>query len=1143
MMTAILVMSGPAFPQQVPTPPASQRTLVPPPTEEVIELSPFIVSTAQDTGWVANNTLAGSRLRTKLDDIASQMEVFTMEFMNEFGLNSIDDAAIYSLNIENSLEYVSDVDSKSSGVGNLRVRGMGQARRSREFFATTTRSDNYNLDRVTLASGPNPMMFGIGAPTGAIDASLARPIMNRDFNRVRMQVDSWSGIRGEFHFNKTLVRDKLALRGALLADNKKADLSPSLERDRRLYGALLYTPFKKTRISAHYEHVDNRDRMPSRIAPIDQVRVWYQAGDLGSALGNQPIFNNNLAWQATKANPDTRVFSTSGDGAISVIGGNNPAGVRASGKYYSVGVQNIADNGLWPGIIDPVNSGTSRGVSLLDDLWYPRDTSYFYNTDFAKSKASIINLFFNQEILKNLHFEAAYQRESSDSNDGQTMFGGNGGINLNVDPNRYLADGVTPNPYAGMLYFDGLAGFSQSWSKSDEWRAALSYEFDIKDHFQNKWMRLLGRHRFAGVVSAIASQNLRQEYRYDLQPKIENGRMRDPVLSGVNYWVETGTGRRGLGPLGSGYAATASNRAINFRSYVSDAFGWEPRTEGFAIGQPWLITDNNGEVWTVDPMNAGTGTNGERLITGRNTGGTNSKFDTKLFSYQGFMFNDRVVLTYGRREDSNNTAQAVAPAVLWKNPETGQIVSAQASGYQPHIDLYGFAPMDPATKASGTTELKGMVVHPFRNWGWKLPLGADVSLMYTRSNTFAPNTTSRNPDGSFMESERGRGTDQGIRLSLFGGKFDIKYNEYEVDSAPTRLGSLFTGIRAAFRPVMKDITRALVANEAEFRAKFPVWPLQGQGDPNFAYPFAAVNNGGLETMNFFNYLDPYSVTADTAAQGKEITLQWKPTRNLDIRFTWNDQKVVQKNIATQWVAFAKEFEAMMDKTFFTEGYVPGDTEAIFRNPAGYDMDGDGVIRQYTWDSIPVGSGAGSTVPQNIGALATPWGRNNDKVAGGWAQLTMKENWIANVYNGSSGIPVLEAYNGRPNDFTRNNRFNLNAMYRFSEGKLKGLRAGAAYRWRAPAAIGFGVKTVNNVSVPDVDVIQHGKAENAVDLSFGYSGRSKWLGDRKYGVDLNVRNAVHGDKYVARNRDFFTGNSLTTMRMPPTQFILSLEIDL
>lgn len=239
LLSTFLVMYGPAFSQVAPG--VSAPKLVAPAleNEEVIELSPFIVSSADSKGWVANNSLAGSRLKTKLEDIPSQMEIFTMEFMQDFGFTSAEDAAIYSLNIENSNEFVQVADSKGSGGNTLRVRGLGQARRTREFFATDTRSDNYNLERLTLASGPNPMTFGIGAPTGAVDSSLARPVMNRESAKVKTQMDSFGGLRVEFHLNTTLVRDKLAFLGAVLADNKKSDIQPSLGKDRRVYGAFL----------------------------------------------------------------------------------------------------------------------------------------------------------------------------------------------------------------------------------------------------------------------------------------------------------------------------------------------------------------------------------------------------------------------------------------------------------------------------------------------------------------------------------------------------------------------------------------------------------------------------------------------------------------------------------------------------------------------------------------------------------------------------------------------------------------------------------------------------------------------------------------------------------------------------------------
>jgi len=59
---------------------------------KVIELSPFQVLSDKDVGYVANDTLAGSRLRTNLADVANAISVFTPEFiadLNAFGENDL----------------------------------------------------------------------------------------------------------------------------------------------------------------------------------------------------------------------------------------------------------------------------------------------------------------------------------------------------------------------------------------------------------------------------------------------------------------------------------------------------------------------------------------------------------------------------------------------------------------------------------------------------------------------------------------------------------------------------------------------------------------------------------------------------------------------------------------------------------------------------------------------------------------------------------------------------------------------------------------------------------------------------------------------------------------------------------------------
>src|ERR1017187_2188074 len=51
--------------------------------EEVVSLSPFTVSSEEDHGYEASSTLAGTRMKTNLKDIASSISVVTKEFLQD----------------------------------------------------------------------------------------------------------------------------------------------------------------------------------------------------------------------------------------------------------------------------------------------------------------------------------------------------------------------------------------------------------------------------------------------------------------------------------------------------------------------------------------------------------------------------------------------------------------------------------------------------------------------------------------------------------------------------------------------------------------------------------------------------------------------------------------------------------------------------------------------------------------------------------------------------------------------------------------------------------------------------------------------------------------------------------------------------
>ena len=52
---------------------------------DIIVLSPFVVASQQDKGYAATTTLAGTRLRTDLNDVGAAISVVTEQFLSDTG--------------------------------------------------------------------------------------------------------------------------------------------------------------------------------------------------------------------------------------------------------------------------------------------------------------------------------------------------------------------------------------------------------------------------------------------------------------------------------------------------------------------------------------------------------------------------------------------------------------------------------------------------------------------------------------------------------------------------------------------------------------------------------------------------------------------------------------------------------------------------------------------------------------------------------------------------------------------------------------------------------------------------------------------------------------------------------------------------
>ncbi|TVR45752.1 MAG: hypothetical protein EA425_17770, partial [Puniceicoccaceae bacterium] len=185
-------------------------------------LSPFEVSFDRDTGYVATNTLAGSRLNTSLFDTPASISVMTKDFLEDIGATNVTQAMEYALSAGNDIGGGSANVGATTGNGlidndfNFTIRGFRRATQTRDFFETIISGDVFNLERIDIARGPNSILFGIGGPGGIVNITPKRARPGNDFGEVSVITGSWGLRRGAVDVNRGLADGRFGVRANLM---------------------------------------------------------------------------------------------------------------------------------------------------------------------------------------------------------------------------------------------------------------------------------------------------------------------------------------------------------------------------------------------------------------------------------------------------------------------------------------------------------------------------------------------------------------------------------------------------------------------------------------------------------------------------------------------------------------------------------------------------------------------------------------------------------------------------------------------------------------------------------------------------------------------------------------------------------------
>jgi hypothetical protein len=1143
--------------------------------EEAIVLSPFVVDSAEEKGsYKANSTLAGTRVRTDLNDVASALSVVTAQFLQDTGASNAQDLLIYTPNTE-----VAGLNGNFSGqAGNAqfnenlltpstttRVRGLSSADNTRDYFLTDIPWDSFNVGRVDLQRGPNSILFGVGSPGGIINNDINDAEFTNS-NNVQDRVGSYGSIRNSADFNYVLIPNELAIRLSWVNDEEKYQERYTFNNTTRYYAALQYNPnlFGKdnhTSFRVKLEKGSVSSNNPRTLPPVDEITPWFAYGkpllneytpgytNDGKAEQAVPLLGTAVVggwaqgrtyWQDVLSYYNgVQGGNVSGNTPTQVISGminNTILNPAAAGVLQGTGVGQIP-NYRPVGVPDynlfAVNSGMAGGSYYSDKvLSDPSIFNFFDSTLDGPNERqwqgwTALNASLSQTFFKDrLGFELVYDQQSY--NNGQ--IGNMGGPNyaISVDVMETYADG-SYNPNFGRPYVadSDAYGNNSATINRNSLRFTTTAELRSSDFLdKSSWLsRILGHHTFTFLD--------------------EEDHKREQDISWEQYATTSAWEEQNDVALNS---SIAEYRQYDWVTYIgpnllgqSSAAGANLSSIGFIMspGSESVVRNFNA-TWnstTVSPtapysyLDPTTGT----LDIGNQSANPGNYVGWQSTSVNWLNANNKSdfpsLVTGGQKTSYADASQGFTwqgsmlddefiPTFGWRKDH---VVNYQTAA--PELSSSTFVAtdygLDPTTRreAVGETKAYGAVYHfPkfLTNW---MGNGTTFSVFFNHNSNFEAQAPRTSLLGSTLPNPTGKTKEYGFILSTLNDKVSLKVNWYR------------TGIQNATLDSSNDA--GLGGNG------YQIWAL-----PAWGYQFATLlqmGTQGLETPNNYAYDWNYANNDQTAGiLGHTGNTQYTQNPN-------DPDIALEQQIINAWI------NTPIPAGFFAAyGLHPNSINPALAKASGNLVDGMGGTSQFnpnSWNNDQPGSlnpvttvdtlsrgeefelSAQPTRNWNVSVNYTRTFATHENIdaltAGFMGQITQ---WFAGPAGqlrlwGSGGSPIDQSWvdyvynpylvevnsSGQSAPEVSPWRLNLVTTYTFDRGKLKGYFIGGAARLEAGRIEGYQYSPT--LQTLDVTKPWMGPNDEHYDLWFGYSKRI-FANKINWRIQANLHNVLEKTKLVA-----------------------------
>jgi len=665
----------------------------------------------------------------------------------------------------------------------------------------------------------------------------------------------------------------------------------------------------------------------------------------------------------------------------------------------------------------------------------------------------------------------------------------------------WLPSQAQTNPNVGRpVVFGDYGSGSSNYSTRDNYQVTAAWDLNFKDFAPTSALaKILGHHEFTGLGGRYTKTEESRSYKmYGVDPAwaIAYGGGSKLSDNGINWLAYMGPsllGKSGVGANLSGLTTSIAPTAYPLSSYIKT---W---TAGTAVNpaDPWTITlpGNVTKVLTQadNPANyagyVGIPTN--VLSSTANsaqlgyTGGSKAEqtISSKALLYQGHIWDDTIIPSFGWREDTTRQRGNVAP------------LDSTTGLYSINYKL-----TDSGVKATTKSKSYGVAVHLPKSVKGVLPEGTDVTFYYFHGANETPKVR-YGIDGSQLPNETGKTDDFSVQIDAFHGRASLRFTKFKTvdNNAQASYGQPLgtNGWMIDSLPVWTvTMAASALAVEEYGVANVPKdladanWLWQWAVDhPTVAKQIAASLKTDFAAMFPQSYWDQYGSNVDITAVKNGDWLH--VLKNNNIPWPWNG--TANHSIHGQ--------TPIIDQNLVSEGY---ELEATIKPVKNWDITFNGAkVKAYQ-------TSLGAAASSYLNNMAKLWLDSPIGKVANWGGYTdygaQKQNFMQNLW-----APYLTqvALTGSDQPEVKKWRFNIVSNYKFDRGFAKGINVGLAYRWEDRAILGYGthLATVYGESawITDVNQPLYGPTESHVDLWVGYE--HKLTSKINWKVQLNLRNVT------------------------------------